>query len=273
MRKLNSILGCVASIVLIAGCHNEDVKSLVAKCAQSDINSKNMIYFGPSNNVGPGSIWTNNVDGSGYHIRYALSDMPSPQPFLNIGNAFQCSGSNSLTVTSNIAISAAINALPLSADASNAFKRAKSVTVSLASASWDDVKEGPYQAYIEALSPTSPIRQDIGLGTRLVMIRALRVSGFSEKLSFDSSDTPTLKTQYNGPLAAGATGSIGATLTGTWDQGNTLTISSTGDFYIEGELSGYTTTGLAASGGSPFKDPGGIQIDQSAPVVVDKAPS
>ncbi|CAJ8624676.1 Uncharacterised protein [Burkholderia pseudomallei] len=275
MNKIPLLVGCLAPIFLLTACPDETsgVKTLVNQCAQSDINAKNMIYFGPSNNVGPGSIWTNDKGGNGYHIRFTLTDMPMPQPFLNVGNSFQCNGTNAITLTSNADISAAINALPLSADASNAFKRATSVTVSLTSASWDDVKEGPYEAYIDALAPTSSIRKDIDTGERLVMIRALRVSGFSEKLSFDTNDASSLQAKYTGPLPAGTTGNVGATLSGSWDDAHNLTITSNGDFYIEGELSEYTTTGLAAAGTSPFKDPGGIPIDPKAPVVVDKAPS
>ncbi|MGF6481648.1 hypothetical protein [Paraburkholderia sp. JPY419] len=275
MNKPLFLLACLSPMFLLTACPGgtQDVQKLVNQCAQNDLDSTHMIYFGPSNNVGPGSIWTDNTNGSGYHIRFTLTDMPMPQSFLNSGNPFQCSGTNTMTLTSNADISAAISALPLSAEASNAFKRATSVTVSLTSASWDDVKEGPYEAYINALAATSPVRQDIDTGKRLVMIRALRVSGFSEKLTFDTNDAPSLQAKYTGPLPSGTTGNVGATLSGSWDNAQNLTITSAGDFYVEGELSGYTTTGLAAAGTSPFANPGGISIDPKARVVVDKAPS
>jgi hypothetical protein len=66
-------------------------------------------------------------------------------------------------------------------------------------------------------------------------------------------------------------GDVGAKLSASWDDANTLTLASASDFYIEGMLSQYKTTGLAAAGASPFKDPNGIEIDSAKPVSLVKS--
>lgn len=263
MRKISIAFFCLLPI--FSAC-KDDAKStwteVLSKCAVSDVNGTKMLYFGPSNNLGPGSIWVSDDAEGGYRIRYSLANLPKPQTFVNVGTSFQCSGTSTTTLTGSGSIDAAVSVLPVSADVAVDLKRAKSVTVSVGSASWDDVLGGPYEAYIKALPATNQARVELETGSRLVLIRALKITGFSTKMTFDTNVTPSLKAKYSGPLPTGVSGQLGANLSASWDDSNTLTITSNDDFYIEGKLSQYKTTGLAAAGASPFGNPDGIDIDK-----------
>ena len=88
-------------------------------------------------------------------------------------------------------------------------------------------------------------RRDLNSGTRLVLIRALRVQGFTADIVFSAADAASAKAKYSGQITSGLTGELGAGLTASWTDDTTLRITAT-DFYIAGELGRYTTSGFAS---------------------------
>jgi len=258
-------LGLVASDPSAA----EDAKtfwtSVLKNCASSDLNGNKILYFGPSNNIGPGSIWLTGADG-GYQLRTTVTDTRALKAFLVRGTPTACSA----TSTTELKASAVANLEPslgiVSGDLSIDLKKAKSLEVQADSIAWDLLQTAQYEHYVKHLRSDSIVRDDLDRGGRLVLSRALRVTGYTASLEFSDSDAAALKAKYSGPLPKAITGEFGGKLSASWTSNNTLKLSSKSDFYIAGELSPYKSSGFAANG-TPFGAP--VDIDKSKPVTVD----
>jgi len=237
-----SILSCL----FLFGCH-EDLRDrwvdAMKNCASTDINSKTILYFGPSNNVGPGSVWRETVDDKGNHVDYRLryieADLPAPKNFLQRAedNAFQCRDGRTASFSLSASASATISAFPLSAELSNDFKRAKKVSVTVGGMAWDQIKEQPFEEYFrKTLGPGHPVYEDMNGPNRFVLYRALAVRDLVIDLEFSNEDAASLKAKYTGSLGSLAQGTIGAGISATWKSTNTLSITAPGRSWILGEL-------------------------------------
>lgn len=265
MKKL---ITCIFLCLLMSGC--DDAKdawsSVLKKCSASDLNGSKILYFGPSNNVGPGSIWRTGPDG-GFKLRYSTAKLPGEKKFMNLGTQFNCAGSN--VTNFDIKASAALTSslTPMSIEVSNDFKKAKKIEVSVNAISWDSVEEGPFESYIKSLPALDEVREDIGKGGRLILYRALRVSGYSATLEFSNEDASALKAKYSGVLPSNISGEASANLTASWTSNTKLKIISTSDFYIAGELAPYTTTGFSSANDKlAFKS---IEIPKESTIGID----
>ncbi|MDB5977666.1 MAG: putative lipoprotein [Nevskia sp.] len=243
--------------------------SVLKKCAVSDLTGSSIMYFGPSNAIGPGSIWRKDDDGS-FRLRYALSDMPDPKAFFKQQKEFQCDGSAETKFSLKAAAGLSSSISPMSADLSNDFQKAKSITVKANSARWDLVSEGPYENYIDSLPSGNGAKTDLKeKAGRFVMYQALLIKGFSAELEFSDSDVASLKGKYSGAIAKSITGDLTASLDAQWSSDNKLTLTSTDDFYVAGQLVPFSATGWAAGGGSRFGKPEDLG---SKPVITRENP-
>jgi len=236
---------------IAAGCKSPDAKNawndVVKNCAKSDLNGKTILYFGPSNNVGPASIWRK-ADQGGYRLRWTLSDLPGVDAAIQPGSEMTCAGDAKRDFSGKASLGLLSNISPVTGDLGGEFGRARKITVTAESMAWDTLKEGPFEVYVDGLSEASPIKKDLDTNMRLVAVRALRVHGFSADLEFDSNSAATLKAKYNGGLPAGTSGEVSAGFEGKWTSETNLKISAK-DFYIAGELGEYKSTGFAAASG------------------------
>lgn len=232
---------------VLGGCNDQDAKTswndVTKKCAVSDLNGPHILYFGPSNVLGPGTIWRQ-ADDHSLHVRYDLNDLPGTKDFMTPGNNSPCDGTSSTTFGFQAAADLTASPLAVSAGVSNDLKKATDVTVKATSMRWDTVREGPYEAYVNALPHDSMAYKEMKAGHRLVITRALRISGFSATMTFKSSDVAGLKATYDGPLGAGVTGKLNGSLNASWSSDGKLTLTAANDFYIAGELRPYSQTGL-----------------------------
>lgn len=253
MRYL--LLICICAC--LHGCVQDTAKEawnvIVKNCAGSDLTGGAIQYFGPSNNVGPGSVWRPGPDG-GYRLRYSLGDMPGEKNFITRGEPYKCDGSKTTSFGLNAAVGLTTSLAPVSAELANDLKKAKSIEVQAQIIAWDLVREGPFESYIKTLPASSGVRDDLNRGDRLVLYRALRVSGYTAQLKFSASDAASLKAKYSGPLPKALTGDIGAQLSANWADDTTLKLTSSSDCYIAGELAPYSSAGFAI-GGSIFGKP------------------
>ena len=254
MRKLWLVCICLC----LMACEPESAKdawnAVVKNCATTDLSGATIQYFGPSNNVGPGSIWRPGPEG-GYRLRYNLGDMPGEKTFITRGEAYKCDGSRATFFGLKAAAGLTSPLTPTSAELSNDFKKAKSIEVQVQAMAWDLIREGPFESYVKTLPVGSgSIRDDLDRGDRLVLYRALRISGYAAQLKFSASDAASLKAKYSGPLPKALTGDVGAELSANWTDETTLKLSSSNDFFIAGELVPYAATGFAATG-SAFGKP------------------
>ena len=252
MKKL---LPLVAFSLLVAACDEDDVKTawdnVLRKCVVSDLLGYTVIYFGPSNPIGPGSIWRDDGSG-GYRVRWTLDDMPGNTDFIINGNPYNCDETSPTKFSLKAALGLIGTVSPASDELSNDFQKAKNIEIKATSVAWDIIREGPYGAYVEKLPADGGVREDLGKGDRLILYRALRVRGYSAKLEFSSEDAARLKAKYSGQLPKPLTGAVGAELSASWSEDNTLTLSSAKDVYIAGALAPYSAIGFAGAPRSRF---------------------
>jgi hypothetical protein len=249
MRNILLLGACVLALSTTACRTTGDAKAswnkVIRNCAVSDLNGPNILYFGPSNAVGTGSIWRKDAQGV-FRLRYDLSQMPDPKNFFAPANDSSCSGSASSKFV--FGADASLDAQPVSADMKADLSRAKKVEAKASSMAWVPIQEGPFRDYVNGLPANAGPRIDLMAGDKYVLTRALRVSGFSTTLEFSSDVAAGLHAKYNGALPANLAGNVGGGLNASWTGQNTLTLTSNGPFYIAGEFQPYLPSGFAAAG-------------------------
>ncbi len=240
-------------VFFITGCRHdmEEAWSDVAKnCAFSELNSDKALFFGPSNALGPGSVWRkmDSQDGGGYRVRWDSTSIPDSTSWIKAGREFDCEGKTVTKFSGSASAAFTTDLTPFSADVKSELGKAKNVDVKISMMRWDTILEGPFEQKIMSLPDTSPIKLDINKDGRLVMYRALLVRGFKAKLSFDTATAAALNAKLKDGVLKPINGDLGAALNVKWEKSEELTLTSVDDFYVAGELSKYSSTGFASSG-------------------------
>jgi hypothetical protein len=218
------------------------------------------LYFGASNNIGPGSIWRKRpAPQEGYSPRWIIKDAP-----VNKGSTSNCTGTAAAQAEFGGGATLQNAVTPVTGTLGIEFKRAQKVVLRPTGFRWDDVLEGPYEAYLQKQA-SGDIKADMTpANMRLVMQRALWVNGLSADLEFDSSTGVDVKGKVKeGPLAVSE---LGFNANAKWTGNTKLTLTSTEGFYIAGEM-------VAFSGG--FAGPGKVFGQKenvgNAPAVLEPA--
>jgi hypothetical protein len=255
--KTIALMACV----FVALSCNEGPKDVWVKalkeCAETDINSDKILYFGPSNVAGPGSGWRETFDARGRHVDYRLrwspsKDMPPPRDWVDEpgDSAFQCKSGQSVKFELKVNVAADVKAFPLNAEVSNDLSKAKKVDVSVAGMAWEPVREGPYRLYYKnTLGPTHPVYEDMDSANRYVLIRGLKVKGLEIHGEFSTQDIFDLKAKYNAP--AGGAFDLGGGLSGKFEGASTFVITAPGSAWVLGELAAFSSSGGFAGKGAP----------------------
>ena len=232
----------VAGLMIgIAGCNGNsghDVgKAMTDSCADDQLKSNAVLYFGPSNQIGPGSIWTRLGVNGGYQPHWRVDDLELD--YLKVvqpGKAFPCDFSKNTKFTAGGGLSVLSEAANVSAEVKTDFSRAKIVKVSASEVAWDTVIQGPYLVQLNGISD-SAIKNDVFGKNRLVVRRALRLSGFKATLDFGTNLTPEIKAKYDGvKLGANKVGEVGAQLNAKWTNEEKLELSAADTVYVAGEF-------------------------------------
>ena len=250
MSKAIFIIGAVGGAMILTGCNGakgakEAWSKVISKCAQTDLNGNQILYFGPSNAIGPGSIWRKDAQGV-FRLRYDLSQMPDPKNFMAPYSEVSCDGT--ATSAFNFKAEAGLDAVPVSAELKTDLGKARKVEAKATSIAWVPVAEGPFQTYVRSMPADAGPRVDLDASDKYVLTRALKVRGFSTSLEFSSDVAAGLQAKYNGALPANLAGNVTGGLNASWKNGNTLTLTSAADFYIAGEFQLYSPTGFASAG-------------------------
>lgn len=170
-------------------------REFVRGCADDDLNSKAVLYFGPSNQIGPGSVWSRLGQTGGYQPQWRAQDLGVDQRVIAQGVPFQCDLSKSSKLEASAALAVVSAVANASADAKADFSRAKVLKVTTTGAAWDTVVAGPYTLALKVL-PAGAMRSDVFGANRLILRRALRLSGYRVVLDFDSGVKPEIKAKY-----------------------------------------------------------------------------
>lgn len=221
-------------------------KNGIKKCAKNDLLGSNVLFFGPSNALGPGTIFQNFTTG-GTQVSFLIENyQPSPAPSMAPAQSFGCSVDSAVTfkMSPNVSMDLLLGA---SGSVGVDLKRATNVKVQAQSLQWDQLVTGPYRQQILSLPAGHPIRDALLSGGHLVLARALRVKGMQAELEFSESTGVDVKAKIpNGAIGLPA-GSTGVGLSAQWTGNTKLTLTAPSDFYIAGELRRFSETGLAGS--------------------------
>ncbi len=244
-RRSTRLISLWGAVLLLGGCDGTDSaralwKNVLRKCSQNDLLGKQVLYFGPSNGIGPGAVWRKTSSG-GYNLRWQVSDLGF-SPAVVDGKPSTCSGSSTSTSKISPSVSASTVVPSLSGTASADFQRAQTITVEVGTWRWDQIAEGPYEQALKAPGLPASVKSDLQGGNRFVLVRGLRVSGLTADLKFDSSTASELKAKYG----AGSV-DVGVGLKAQFTSDTNLKITSTSDFYLAGELYELNAGGFAAT--------------------------
>ena len=259
----------VVSSVLLA-CSSPDSGSaadeFVKGCADSELNSKSVLYFGPSNQIGPGSVWSRLGSTGGYQPQWRMQDLGVDASVIDQGKSFSCDLTKSSKLTTDAGLSVVSSVSNVSADAKADFARGKVVSVSSTGAAWDTVVAGPYGVKLRALSD-SAIRSDITLPNRIIMRRALRLEGYRVTMAFDTSIAPGIKAKYSGKILGKETlGDVGANLSAKWTQDDKLELTAASGIYVAGEFAQLVNgEWVGTRGASGISDLGDTWVTPFAP--------
>src|SRR5260221_8188525 len=175
----------VAVLLFATSCGNKDARVVwndtLKKCSVSDLLGPKVLFFGASNNIGPGSVWRQRADGA-YSPRWILSDAP-----VHKNSDATCQGkvTASFTLVAGASLDNAV--APVTGTLGIDLKRAKKIDLSPTSFRWDEVVEGPFEEYIRTKA-TQEVKADmVPANKRFVMQRALYISGLTATFEFDST--------------------------------------------------------------------------------------
>ncbi len=255
----NKLLIITALFTLIlAGCQataRDAWVEVIKKCAEAQtIDEDKLLYFGPSNTIGPGSLWRKDTQGKGYGLRMVNEDLSENKKIVHKDTPALCKGQSVTGTDLGAKLSFTSELSPVSAEVKADFKRAKSISAKAGEIRWFTVQEKPFEDYIHELPDSNPLKEDINQENRLVMRRALMVSGYSAKIKFDASAAAELEGKYSGTLPAELVGDLGAGISASWRDGTTLVLESKAPFFIVGELHPWLSSQFLAAAGPPRMD-------------------
>ncbi|WNF47371.1 hypothetical protein RHP75_02705 [Pseudomonas sp. SG20056] len=270
VKKSIVTVAMLSLLAVVVGCkHNaKNAWADVAKnCAYSDLNGKKILFFGVSNSIGPGSVWREATDGGGYRLRLDSSKIPGSSNWVKNGSEFDCQGSSSTKLSGGAVVDFASSVAPLSADLKTEFSKAKSVEVKVSKLNTVLIEEVGFEQAVKALPPASPEKDEMSKPGRLVMYRAILVSGFEAKLSFDTDVGAELSAKLKDGALQSINGELGAGVNVRWISNKELVLSSPNSFYIAGELAKFDTGGgFASASQSPSVETIDIQKNPSVEV-------
>jgi len=235
----------VALVSILSGCH-DDARTIwkdgIRRCAENDLLGPNILFFGPSNGQGPGTIYVKYKDGSIGLSHLSSEYLNSPDGIIVNGLEFACGENSSVsnTISGSLDLS---KILSVPTTISGKLSTAKSISVKTDSLQWVELVVGPYKALVNSQPPANSIRSDLVAG-QLVLTRALKVKGMSATLEFSKDKAAALK--INLPQNISGYTNSGINFSVGWESDSKLVLTSKSDFYIAGELRHYENNGLAS---------------------------
>ena len=219
-------------------------KEVIKRCAGNATLGK-LIYFGPSNVVGPGSIWRKTDDG--YNLRRLVSDLGSAdavKPLIQEGSSASCTGSSSSSFKVGLQASLENNIVPVTAGLGIDYKKARAVKVTVDTWAWDQIVEGAFVDFVKA-HPNN-YTQDISQPARFFVGKALKIIGFTAELTFSREVAIDLQAMVPIQVASLGQSDLAASLPISWKNDTTLVIKAGAEpFYVAGELWDYSDVGVA----------------------------
>ena len=259
------------SVVCTTGCDDpqrEQWMQALRDCGVAGVKPAHTLYFGPTNNAGPGSGWRETFDAKHRHVDYRLrvdiEELPAPKPFIRPSpSGYQCKGGRDVALKLNISAAVRTSTLPLSKELSDALKWAKEIRITVGGMGWDELNESEYEEYVKkTLGPGNRYYEEMNEPHRLVLRRALAVEHLIMVYDFSKEDAAWLKKRYQGPLGGDGSGDLGGGLSAEWHDNNRLAIMAPARVWILGELVPFKSS--AGFDAAAAQDRAGVKIMRDA---------
>ena len=252
----------MAAMFVLSSCSGPSMlkvyETVLVPCSVSDLQGK-LSYFGPANNLGPGTVFRRQGKGYGlsFRLQRLITDQSERDGMINISNQGECKGS--VILKKNIAGKLGGESLGIEANLGSELKKAENISAEVSSFQWVDLEQSTFENAVDEADSGNPYKSELASGTRYVVTRALLVNGLVVSYQFSSKVAADVKAKYKDFNIDGG-------LDASWDNETTLKIRVTDDFYVAGEIRNYTETGIAATG-TRF----GPQIDvpKDTPIYID----
>ena len=246
---MRAIVAGILAVVL-AGCsgslsNTSKTRAAVGDCAADDLATGQVVFFGLSDNLGPGTImkrYPGKGVGPEYFVGSIIDDPTSA--VVHRGVDWACALGDS--VARAFDANRVVGILPVDGALNARLAQASRLQVTVDSVRWDDLLAAPYRAAIDQLNDRR-LKADLLRGGYLVESRALVAKGIRIIATFEKSIGGEIKAALGEGRKNLQQGKVTAVADLTWDDTTVLTITSPGEVYIAGRL-----TNLAAEATDPL---------------------
>lgn len=162
-------------------------KTVLKKCAKSDLLGRQQLFFGLSNAAGPGSVWSY-ADDRSIRLEWELSDaFPNEADRAKVilpGLPVPCKGDKGTEWSLKFGLPFTTGGSPISADIAAVLGTASHVSVSVTSFTIDQLKLGPWRDSLKTLDESSSYGKVLNQPGGLIAVNGLRVSGLKAVFTF-----------------------------------------------------------------------------------------
>jgi len=249
-------------------------RTIISKCAKSDLLGRESLFFGVSNLIGPGSIWRRADDGS-IRLVSVLSDVVTnaddESKIVLANNIVACTGNSKTGWNIKFGLPFSTGATALSLDIGAILGGAHSVTVSVKGYAMDTLDEDNWKKAFLGLGQDNIYLQDARQPNRLLAENAVKVTGLTAVFNFNHDFSGDVQAKYNGKSFMLGNNSSNGNSTSTTSKSPGSTPAKTGPGSAEGGSGATSTAGTgqassasaaSASGGS--STPGACSSGSSA---------
>ena len=235
---MRSVVAGVVALGL-AGCsgglsNTSRTNANLGDCAADDLATGQVVFFGLSDNLGPGTImkrYPGKAVRPEYFVGSVIDDPASA--VVHRGVDWACALGDSVAQAFNA--SGAVGILPVDAALNAKLARASHLEVTVDSVRWDDLLAAPYRAAIDRLSDPR-LKADLAGGGYLVESRALVAKGLRIVAFFPRSIGGEVKAALGEGRKTLQQGKVTAIVDLTWKDTTALTITAASEVYIAGRL-------------------------------------
>jgi hypothetical protein len=231
--------GLALSALALGGCSGQlstapGTTSEIGDCAADDFATGQVVFFGLSNNLGPGTIMKRRL-GKGVEPEYLVGDIVEDPAAAVVHHGVDWACALGDSVARAFKANSAVGILPVDAALNAKLARASHLEVTVDSLRWDDLLAAPYRADIDQLSAPN-LKADLLGGAYLVESRALVAKGLTVTVRFERSIGASIKAALGEGRKTLVQGKVSAVVDLSWDGTTALTITAPSEVYIAGRL-------------------------------------
>jgi hypothetical protein len=235
-------------------------KLVLKNCAQNQtFRPNNMVYLGPSNSTGAGTIWRS-VEGGGYELKRLPPNFS--EGTVHAGEWSACAGTSPASFAVESGADGAVLSKVKGGSGTLAADLKRARTVNLKVDAWRQVElvGDAFSDWVEKLPVDDTYKLSLLRQDRVVAYRVVEVKGMTAILTFDEAAAAEIRGKYGSEGNAEGTAGLKVNFKG----GNTLVITAPDVFVIEAEFGTYSPSSGDFKGGfAP------LESIENAPVTSD----